>query len=282
MMLPWLALILALYLAIVGSLYLAQDGLLFPHGATRRGMLPLPEGTVRHELVTADGHRLVGHALRRNGSRDIALLFTGNAWNAEDCLIFTAERLPDVNLLAFHYRGYAPSEGAPSETALVADALLLRAQAERLLGLEVMAEPLRMFAIGYSIGSGVAAQLAGQGQVDGAILVTPFDSVEAVARQRYFFAPVSLLLRHPFRSDLALADKQVPVAVIAAGRDRIVPPTRTEALVARLARPVLVATVPQADHVTLYDLPEFDQLLEQALRAVQAAEPLEAVPVNDR
>ncbi len=281
-MLPWLALILALYLAIVGSLYLAQDGLLFPHGATRRGMLPLPEGTVRHELVTADGHRLVGHALRRNGSRDIALLFTGNAWNAEDCLIFTAERLPDVNLLAFHYRGYAPSEGAPSETALVADALLLRAQAERLLGLEVMAEPLRMFAIGYSIGSGVAAQLAGQGQVDGAILVTPFDSVEAVARQRYFFAPVSLLLRHPFRSDLALADKQVPVAVIAAGRDRIVPPTRTEALVARLARPVLVATVPQADHVTLYDLPEFDQLLEQALRAVQAAEPLEAVPVNDR
>ncbi|WP_191059995.1 alpha/beta hydrolase [Geminicoccus harenae] len=282
MMLPWLALILALYLAIVGSLYLAQDGLLFPHGATRRGMLPLPEGTVRHELVTADGHRLVGHSLRRNGSRDIALLFTGNAWNAEDCLIFTTERLPDVHLLAFHYRGYAPSEGTPSEAGLVADALLLRAQAARLLGLEATAEPPRMFAIGYSIGSGVAAQLAGQGQVDGAILVTPFDSIEAIARQRYFFAPVGLLLRHPFRSDLALAGRHVPVAVIAAGRDHIVPPARTAALVAQLARPVLVATVPQADHVSLYDLPEFDQLLDRALRAVQAAAPPAAAPVKGR
>ena len=282
MMLPWLALILALYAAIVGSLYLAQDGLLFPHGATRRGMLPLPEGTVRHDLVTADGHRLVGHALRRDGSRDIALLFTGNAWNAEDCLIFTAERLPDVNLLAFHYRGYAPSEGTPSEAALVADALLLRAQAQRLIGLDAASEPPRMFAIGYSIGSGVAAQLAGHGLVDGAILITPFDSVEAVARQRYFFAPVGQLLRHPFRSDLALVDKDVPVAVIAAGRDRIVPPARTAALVALLARPVLVATVSQADHVSLYDLPEFDQLLGQALRALQATKPVEAVPVSGR
>jgi dienelactone hydrolase len=282
MMLPWLALILALYVAIVGSLYLAQDGLLFPHGATRRGTLPLPEGTVRHELVTTDGHRLVGHALRRDGSRDIALLFTGNAWNAEDCLIFTAERLPDVNLLAFHYRGYSPSEGAPSEAALVADALLLRRQAQRLLGLDAASEPPRMFAIGYSIGSGVAAQLAGQGQVDGAVLVTPFDSVEAIARQRYFFAPVGLLLRHPFRSDRALTGKDVPIAVIAAGRDRVVPPARTAGLVTRLTRPVLVATVPQAGHASLYDLPEFDRLLDRALRAVQAAKPSTVAPAGGR
>jgi hypothetical protein len=68
--------------------------------------------------------------------------------------------------------------------------------------------------------------------------------------------------------------------VIAAGRDRIVPPARTAELVARLARPVLVATVPQADHVSLYDLPEFDRLLGQALHAVQAARASEVAPAN--
>jgi pimeloyl-ACP methyl ester carboxylesterase len=249
MMLPWLLAVIGLYAMILGTLYVAQDGLLFPREATHRGALPLPDGVERHELASLEGHRLVGHVLRRADARAILLVFTGNAWNAEDCLIFTAERVPDAHLVAFHYRGYA----------------------QHLLDRRDGAARLPVVAIGYSIGTGVAARLAGDGQVDGAVLVTPFDSVEAVAQGRYFFAPVPLLLKHKFRSDVALAGKDIPVAVIAAAQDQVIPPQRTAALLRHLARPVMVETVDGAGHASLYDLPVFDRHLVRAVTAVLAA-----------
>ena len=130
---------------------------------------------------------------------------------------------------------------------------------------------MRIFAIGYSIGTGVAARLAGDGAVDGAVLVTPFDSVEAVARSRYFFAPVSLLLKNTFRSDRALAGKAVPVAVIVAADDQVIPKQRSDALAASLALPVMVETVQGVGHASLYDHPLFDRLLSDALAKVTAA-----------
>jgi uncharacterized protein len=273
MALVWLLGGLALYAAVLGGLYVAQDSLLFPHVAAQRGYLPLPEDAERQELLSAEGHRLVGYGLRRAGAKVVVLVFPGNAWNAEDCLIFTAQRLDNVHLLAFHYRGYAPSEGTPSEEAFIADAVAQRELALRLFQPRSPGERLQVFAIGYSIGSAVAARLAGDGLVDGAILVTPFDSIEAIAKARYFFAPVSLLLKHKFRSDRALAGKDVPVAVIAASEDQIVPKVRSDALVASLAHPVMTVTVQGVGHGSLYDLPAFGDLLTEALsRLTSAAE----------
>jgi dienelactone hydrolase len=217
MMLPWLLAVIGLYAMILGTLYVAQDGLLFPREATHRGALPLPDGVERHELASLEGHRLVGHVLRR------------------------------------------------------ADAIGQRDLAQHLLDRRDGAARLPVVAIGYSIGTGVAARLAGDGQVDGAVLVTPFDSVEAVAQGRYFFAPVPLLLKHKFRSDVALAGKDIPVAVIAAAQDQVIPPQRTAALLRHLARPVMVETVDGAGHASLYDLPVFDRHLVRAVTAVLAA-----------
>ena len=281
-MLPWLVGAVALYAAAMGALYVAQDRLLFPRDVTRRGQLPLPVDAERQELLTAEGHRLVGYSLRRPGARHAVLLFTGNAWNAEDCLIFTAHRLTDVHLMVFHYRGYEPSEGAPSEDAFIQDALAQRDLAIRLFGGDMPSEAPQLFAIGYSIGTGVAARLAGMGAIAGAVLVTPFDSIEAIARSRYFFAPVSWLLKHPFRSDLALSGVDVPVAVIAAGQDRVIPKARSEALVAGLVQPVMVETVNEAGHASLYDLPRFDDLLIEGLRRVTSMAGKANQPLSDR
>jgi hypothetical protein len=263
--------VIMMYLAAVGVLYVAQDKLLFPRTLTHRGHLPLPSGSERVELVSSEGHRLVGYALRRPQAKDIVLLFTGNAWNAEDCFIYSAERFRGAHLMAFHYRGYTPSEGTPSEAALLEDAVAQRDLARRLFNHP--AEQGRIYAVGYSIGTGVAARLAGDGAVDGAVLVTPFDSVEAVAKSRYFFAPVSVLLKNKFRSDRALSGKDVPVAVIMAALDRVIPKARSDALVAQLGRPVLVETVQGAGHVSLYDLPLFDELLAVALVKVMESRP---------
>lgn len=250
----------------VGALYLLQESLLFPSGAARTAAYDLPERAVRVELVSGEGERLVGTLLPAAGpSRGLLLGFGGNAWNADDLLVFLGRRLPDHDIVVFHYRGYAPSGGRPGETAFYADALLVHDWAVRRLG------PSRVVALGLSLGSAVAAFLAANRRLDGLVLVTPFDSIEAIARERYFWAPVGALLRHRFRAGEHLCGLDVPVAVIAASDDRIVPRARTEALVRLLARPVLVATVPASTHTSLYDREEFDRLLRRALAALEAA-----------
>jgi pimeloyl-ACP methyl ester carboxylesterase len=258
----------ALYGLAVGGLFLLQDDILFPRAAAAFPSYPLPPGTERLELRTADGVTLVGNLIRaREPARALLLGFAGNAWNGDDFTVFLAQRLPDFDIVSFHYRGYAPSEGRPSEAALCQDAQLVHDR--------VLAElrPERLFVAGFSLGSGVAACLAAARPLDGLLLVTPFDSIEAVARQRYFWAPIRTLLKHRFRSDRHLAGRDVPTAVIMASHDRIVPRARSEALVRVLRRPVMVESVPDSGHTTIYDQERFDELLRAALDALLAARP---------
>jgi pimeloyl-ACP methyl ester carboxylesterase len=249
----------------VGGLYLAQDGLIFPRSIAQHPTAALPAGTERLELKASGGERLVGSFVpARRQSRGLLLGFPGNAWNADDLAGFLARRLDDLDIVVFHYRGYAPSEGTPSEAALFADALLIH---DRLLE---RLRPERVLATGFSLGTGVAAYLAARRPLHGLVLVTPFDSIEAVAMSRYAWAPVRPLLRHPFRSAEHLRGLDVPAAVIMAEHDEIVPRERSEALVEVLARPILVQVLP-GTHNGIYDGQPIDEALHRAVDAVMRA-----------
>ncbi|HRY25843.1 MAG: hypothetical protein H6852_04160 [Geminicoccaceae bacterium] len=255
----------ALYGILVGGLYLLQDSMIFRRDIAAKGSYPLPSGNERLELRAANGDRLVGNLVRATGrSRGLVIGFSGNAWNADDCTTFLAHRLKDVDIVVFHYRGYTPSEGRPSEAALFEDALLIHDTMVKGMA------PERTYAFGFSLGSGVAAYLAAQRPLAGQLLVTPFDSIEAVAASRYMVVPVRYLLKHPFRSTQHLADKAVPTAVILASDDRIVPRERSERLIEALVDPVMVETIPESTHGGIYDMEMIDGLLRTALDRLEA------------
>lgn len=263
-MVPYVIGGIAVYGALIGGLYLAQEGMIFPRGVARVPLYRLPEHSERLVWRNPEGFRLVGNLVRAKvRSRGLILGFSGNAWNADDCTTYLARRLWDFDIAVFHYRGYEPSEGEPSEAALFADAEFLHDTLVQGL------QPERVYAIGMSLGSGVAAWLGSRRPLHGLVLVTPFDSIEAVARARYPFAPVRWLLKHPFRSDQHLVGRDIAVAVIAAGEDRVVPRQRTEALVRRLARPVLVETIAGVSHSGIYDSPQMDETLRRAFAVLE-------------
>lgn len=257
---------LALYGIYVGALYFLQDSLVFRRDIAAKGSYPLPSGNERLKLRTADGETIVGNLVRaRSKSRGLVIGFSGNAWNADDCTTFIAHRMPDVDIAVFHYRGYAPSSGKPSEQALFDDALLIHDTLVKGMA------PERVYAFGFSLGSGVAAWLAANRPLTGQVLVTPFDSIEAIARSRYKGVPVRRLVKHPFRSIEHLRGKQVATAVILASDDRIVPAERSQELIAALADPVMVETIPQSTHGGIYDMVEIDILLRRALDELEAS-----------
>lgn len=264
-----LALTLAvLYAAVVTGMYLAQTWLLFPTALVGAARVELPASARRLEASTPDGEVLVGVRIPAKGERGEgapALLgFGGNAWNADAMAFYLHDLFPDREIAAFHYRGYAPSTGRPSAAALLADSALVfdRLQQAHTSGRGVVA-------IGFSIGAGVAAHLARHRPVAGLIMVTPFDSLEALAQDLYWCAPVGPLLRHRMPTIDFVRASPVPTALIVAERDTIVPARRSMALRPAIANLVFEGAV-DAGHNDLYGRPAFAAAMREALARIEA------------
>lgn len=254
-----------LYVAVLAVLFFAQGALLFPTSSVQ-GAGPLPDGSERLVVETPGGERLHGVLIRaaqgREGDRPLLLAFGGNAWNAEDAALYVAGLFPDHDVAAFHYRGYRPSSGRASGRALLDDAPLVHDEIVRRY------RPRRIVAFGFSLGSGVASRLARERPIAGAVLVTPFDSLAAVAGDHYRWAPVRPLFRHEMPAARDLARSRVPVAILAASRDDLILPRRTEALRRAVGNLVFDRTFPGAGHNDVYDRDDFRAALREALEAV--------------
>lgn len=251
--------------AVLLAMTWSQDDIIFPVNAVPEAG-PLPRGAKRIELATADGETLRGvHVPPAGGDaspRTLVLGFGGNAWNGEDVASYLHELYPRAHVVTFHYRGYRPSTGRPSAKALLADApLVFDAAVARVT-------PERTVVVGFSIGSGVAASLARRRAVDGLVLVTPFDSLKAVAASLYPWLPVAPFFGHELDAAGALKGSNVPVAIVAAAGDEIIPPERTEALRVRVPNLVFDRTIARAGHNDVYHRSDFHQAMREAFAAV--------------
>jgi pimeloyl-ACP methyl ester carboxylesterase len=255
---------LLLYAAICAILFFAQTALVFPVAQVAPAG-PLPVGTEELELRAGSGEMLRGYHIppsRPAGDGLLILGFGGNGANAATTANQLHDLYPEADIVAFYYRGYPPSEGTPSAAALREDALRIFDD------VRAHPHPARIVAAGFSIGSGVAASLAAARPLDGLILVTPFDSLGAVAASRYPWLPVRLLLRHELAPARDLGGRRVPVAILAGGRDAIVPPARTQALREAVADLVYDRTLADAGHNDIYADPAFAGAMREALQRV--------------
>lgn len=241
-----------------------QSHLIFPtHAVAPAG--PVPRNAEELSIETPDGNRLSGIHIPADEPRKERMLvlgFGGNAWNGQDVAEYLHELYPEAEVVAFHYRGYKPSTGEPSADALIADAPLVYDLAvERL-------KPQRTIAVGFSIGSGIAAQLATRRRLDGLILVTPFDSLKAVAQSMYPWLPIGPLFEHQIDAALACKKTDVPIAIVAAERDEIVRPERTAALRSHVRNLIFDRTIAGAGHNDIYARSEFQEAMRDALVAL--------------
>jgi dienelactone hydrolase len=251
---------LGLYVLLLGAVFAFQGWMLFPAGSVG-GPAPLPPGAERLSLETPGGERLSGVHLPPTAkpSNILILGFGGNGWNGETAAAYLQRVFPEADILAFHYRGYRPSTGSPSARALLDDAPAIYDFAVgRFPG-------RRIVAVGFSIGCGVAAGLAPKRPLAGLILVTPFDSLEAVAAEQFSWLPVHWLFRHEMNAASWLRASPVPTAIIAAGRDTLISAARTQGLRRAAARLVYDRTIPGAGHNDIYDRPELRAALREAL-----------------
>ena len=212
-------LVAAVAVAVPLTAYVLQDKLIFqtrPRSEQERQAIAARHPQVADIfLQAADGTRLHAWHFQAAPDAPLVLYFGGNAEEVSWLLDELPRRDTGAAWLLVDYRGYGSSEGAPSEPALVADAL---AWHERF----APTSP-RIFAFGRSLGSGVAVRLAAERPLAGLVLVAPFDSMVEVGKRHYPFLPVSWLLKHRFDS-LSLAPKvTAPLLCIVATHDEVIP-----------------------------------------------------------
>jgi pimeloyl-ACP methyl ester carboxylesterase len=171
------------------------------------------------------------------------------------------DRFPDHTSYLIAYRGYGASDGRPSQRALGADALAL---VDHVAARHPLA-PVDV--IGRSLGSGVAVHVATRRRVGRLVLVTPFDSLVATAGDLVPRLPMTRLVKDRWDSAAIAGRIGAPVLVLRAGRDAIVRPERTDALVAALPPDATVVSFPDADHNDVSNDPGYWSAVAQFLRA---------------
>ena len=172
-----------------------------------------------------EGEKLKVWEVKRDTNKAL-IYFGGNAEDVALNLPTFKSMFRDYSLFLLNYRGYGGSSGSPSEAALFSDA--------KLLGAHVEQHYESVMVMGRSLGTGVAAYLASQMSIDRLILVTPFASMTGLASSHYPLVPVAPLLKDRYESATYLKGVEVPILVLIAEHDEIIPRRQANALVAGL------------------------------------------------
>jgi pimeloyl-ACP methyl ester carboxylesterase len=161
----------------------------------------------------------------------------------------------DYSVYLVNYRGYGNSEGSPTEAALFADALAIYDH--------IQEKYQTVSAYGRSLGSGVAVYLAAKRPLDRLILLTPYDSIAAVAQKIYPLFPVRYLTKDQFDSAARAGNIDIPVLIASAEHDREIALEHTQALRQRFNRTeVEYRQIKGAAHNDIIDFPEYRAFIE--------------------
>lgn len=183
---------------------------------------------------TEDGLWLHGWYMPAAGSRLVLLHFHGNAGNISHRLsLYRQWHDLGLSIFAFDYRGYGRSEGKPSEEGFYHDARAAWQVLEGINGFSVD----RTLITGRSLGAAVAARLASEVDAAGLVLETPFTSIPDMASYHYPWLPLRWLARSRFDTEEMITDVQMPLLLISAGDDRIVPAGMAERILAAANAP---------------------------------------------
>ncbi|MBI2727263.1 MAG: alpha/beta fold hydrolase [Polaromonas sp.] len=213
---------------VIALLALAYAGICIAAYSYQRSLIYYPQprsitaaaSTLKLQVPGAD---LIVTVRQAKGTKAL-VYFGGNGEDVSYNLPALSEAFPEHAIYLLHYRGYGGSTGSPSEADISADALALFDK--------IHTQHAEVLVIGRSLGSGVAVRLASQRPVNRLVLVTPYDSIRALAASAFPWLPVRWLLRDNYDSTSYAPAVSAKTLVIEAEHDEVIPSASTRRLLA--------------------------------------------------
>ena len=252
---PIILLLVGLYLLLAAFLYIYQRKLIYYPVSVD------PAFSAEEISIDNQGTSLHGWVLNPGKPRAV-IYFGGNSEMITHRREYFENVFGDYSVYLIDYRGYGKSQGSPSESGLFSDALVIYD--------DLIKRHDSISAYGRSLGSGVAVYLAVKRPLQKLILLTPYDSVAAIAQSIYPFFPTRYLIKDQFDSASRAGDIRVPVLIASAEHDRVIRLKHTLALKQRF-KPAQVTyqMIAGAAHNDIIDFPEYRSLVQNFLRGWQ-------------
>ena len=238
--------IFLIYLGIISYLYFTQDEKIFNKKFAKEYF---PKRIEKITFKTSDGILLEGGFVKNKKNAPLVLYFSGNSNNVLEFLDNIAPKIKDYNFIGFNYPGYAGSKGEPCEECIYRYAL------------EIFDKYKPDFVMGRSLGSAVASFIAANREVKGVVLITPIDSIVNIAKNRYPFIPVSLLIKHKFEAYKYLQKTKAPVSLLLVKIDKTVPKKSIENVIKNISNLKKIETIDGVGHGNVYEYKGIEEKL---------------------
>lgn len=162
------------------------------------------------------------HAKAPDSTKGLIFFCHGNARsNDTNPAVFEIFLDQGYDVIYPDYRGFGKSGGKlEDEGDLIGDFLTIYSRMEREY------DEKDIVVVGYSLGSGVAAQVAAANDPKALMIWTPYYSMVDMKDNSYPFLP-SFMLKYPLRTDLALPQVEEPITIFYARNDEILPIDRS-------------------------------------------------------
>jgi uncharacterized protein len=211
-----------IYVGIVALMYVYQRDMMYFPDQIRRvppSHYDMLAGVQEVELKAADGIKVIAWYWPPPEGRPTVLLFHGNGGSLRSQR-YRLKYFKEANMgvLMMAYRGYAGSEGTPTEEGLYADA---RAALNWLNGQGIPDASIALY--GQSLGSGVATKMAAERELASVVLEAPYTSTVDVAAFRFPIVPVGLLMQDRYESLARIADVHEPLLIMHGDVDWAIP-----------------------------------------------------------
>ena len=241
--------IVLFYSVIVLFFYLFQSKFLFfPQPITSNPYLT--ENIEEVAVISSDGNRLHGwlYHKKQDSPQKLIIYFGGNAEEVSH-MIPMVSMFKDWAMLLINYPGYGFSEGKPGQESFFNAALAIYDFAVSRDDIDSE----NVVLLGRSIGSGPAVFLAHERNVRSVILISPFESIRAVAQSKMPFLPVGLILKHPFPSKKFADTVDAPLLAFYGSADSIIPQRHTKRLAESWKGPVRLIELASFGHNDVFE-----------------------------
>ncbi|MCF6214325.1 MAG: alpha/beta hydrolase [Flavobacteriaceae bacterium] len=205
-------------LALLG-LYFFQERLLFqsvklPQDFNFKFEKPFTE----INLKTEDNATLNGLYFELKNPKGVILFFHGNRDNLVRWgTIASGFTKYNYNVLVVDYRGYGKSTGKRSETKLYQDAHQWYTYVNQ------MFDESKIVVYGRSLGATFATYVAYKNKPAQLILEAPFNSLVALPKYWFKYAPYDLLLKYHFNSQKYIKEVPSKITIFHGTKDRVIP-----------------------------------------------------------
>lgn len=223
-----LILLMLLFTFVIAILSIQEDAFFHPwHDTQSYAQLQQIED---FEEIKIDNNGKIIHGWFYNNVKEgkqapLLLFFGGNAQNSSNtCLSFLQSDIykyfDGYNFMIVDYPSYGLSEGKISDVRMFDTALKTYDYATQL----EKVDKENIIVMGYSIGTGVATYTASQRDVNGLILLSPYDEALSLYNDTFniFYGPLKLLAKYKFESNQYAPNVKVAPLIFTSYTDEVI------------------------------------------------------------